>query len=200
MWRKLGKPYKFIAAFLGIAGLLLIFWKIIALLYLHLLVAIAKPIWSVFNSPVQLEIRDNILRFIYLQISPEPMSFSVNKSDEIYLNLILVVSLYSALWIIVKKKILYPFLVSLGILFVVHELILYLYSYTGIWEFADSLDYNSQKELLNNILNLFPKVKANLFNQLIFHWNAWGWDVVPLILWLGGAYKLILPEITKKKR
>lgn len=200
MWKKLPKPYKFIFTFLVIAGLLLISWKIITILYLYLLVYFAKPIWSVFGYPVQLAIRDNVLHFVYMKIALEPISFSVHQSDEIYLNLIIMLALFGATFLIFERKIKYSFLFSLVIIFIIHEFVLYMYAYTNIWEFADSLDINNNKELINNISGFFSKSTAGFFDNLLFHWNAYGWDVVPLILWIFGIYKFIFPRIFLSKQ
>jgi len=199
MWKKLPKPFRFILIFFVISGILLILWKIISILYLYLLVAIASPIWNFCDYPVQMVIRDHILHFIYRALNQEPLTFIVYKVDEIYLNLVLVLALFGATWLTLKKKILCSFIFSLGILFVIHELVLYAYSYTHIWEFAHNLDPNLQKKFITIISHLFSKTAANFLNHFLSHWNAWGWDVIPLILWLGGIYKFILSRIPSVK-
>ena len=138
MWKNLPKPFKFILYFLGISAVLVGLWKLIAIAYLYLLAGIAKPVWSLFGYPVQLVIKDNILHFVYTKISQEPISFSVLKADEIYLNLVLMAGLFGASYLTIRKKILRPAFVSFGILFIIHEFILFIYFILAITYFSIS--------------------------------------------------------------
>lgn len=199
MWKKLPKPFKFIICFLVISGLLVVLWKVFAIPYLYLLVGIAKPIWSIFDYPVQLVIKDKILRFVYIKITSEPISFSVYQVDEIYLNIVLIGALFGATWLTIQKKILRSALLSFGILFVIHEFVLYAYSYTNIWEYIGSEDYKIQEMVIQSVYQFFSKSKSNYLEHFLFHWNAWGWDVIPLILWLGSIYKFIPSRIHSVK-
>ena len=189
MWKKPVK--RFILSFVIISGLLTALWKIISIPYLYLLVFIAKPIWSIFNYPVQLAIEDKILKFVYTNISTEPISFSVFQADEIYLNLVLLVALFVSTWIAAKKHFIGRAFISLGILFVFHEIILFAYSYTNIWEYVKGVDNKVLGGLINSVNQYFPGKTAEFFDYFLFHWNAWGWDVLPLILWLISTYKFM---------
>ena len=191
MWKNLPKQFKFILYFLGISAVLVGFWKLIAIAYLYLLAGIAKPVWSLFGYPVQLVIKDNILHFVYIKISQEPISFSVLKADEIYLNLVLIAGLFGASYLTSRKKILRDAIISLGILFVIHEFILFIYSYTNIWEYIGSAETEIQETLTPAILMFFSSSTANNLNYILFHWNTWGWDVIPLMLWLAWINKFI---------
>jgi len=197
MLKKQKELYKFIIYFLFISALLTVFWKIISILYIHLLVIIAKPIWSIFGYPVQLVIKENILSFVYIKIAQEPMSFDVHNVDEIYLNLVLLGAFFGATWFTISKKIIPQTIFSFGILFFIHEVVLYIYSYTNIWEYIVNEEYKIQKTLIPSISQFFSVSAADILNHVLFHWNAWGWDVIPFVLWLVSIYKFILPKKQK---
>ena len=192
MWKKTAK--KFIFSFLIIAGVLTALWKFISIPYLYLLVLIAKPVWSFFDYPVQLVIKDNLLKFVYTNISTEPISFSVFQADEIYLNLVLLIALFGATWITLKKKLISQALISAGVLFIIHEIVLFAYSFSTIREYVKSAAPDIQSILLPYVNQFFPDSTAGYFDHFLFQWNAWGWDVLPLLLWLISSYKLFISK------
>lgn len=191
MWKKLHLSFKFLLCFLALSGILVILWKFIEILYLNALVIVARPIWSVFQYPVQAVIQDKVLHFLYRGLGNEPLSFGVFKSDEIYLNLVMLLALFGAAKLTIKQNILRSLVYSVCILFVIHEFILFAYSYTHIWGFIETQDISIQEKLMPLISQRFSKSAANFLDTILYHWNTWGWDVVPLILWIGGTYKSV---------
>ncbi|MCL5019225.1 MAG: hypothetical protein M1426_01945 [Patescibacteria group bacterium] len=191
MWKKLPLPYSFLLYFIILAGILLIFWNAIDVVYLYLLVLVAQPIWSVFQYPVQLVIQNNILHFVYGELAGESLSFNLPDADEIYLNLILLIAFFGSTGLTTQKMCIRQFIYSLLILFTIHEFILFAYSYTHIWEYIGTQNVAVQEKLVPLISQKFSKVTADFLSIILYHWNTWGWDVVPLVLWIGGIYKTV---------
>ena len=199
MLKNIQKPYKFIILFLAFAFALLISWSIIYKPYLYFLVGAGNPVWSVLGFPVKMELTGNTLHFIYIFTGRSPLSFTVHDANEIYMNLILLISLMGAARVILKVKLLKPCLISIAVLFLVHIFVLYAYAYTHIWTFVDTQNPELQNNLLPHISVLFSRSVSDILNGLLFHWNTWGWDVLPLALWLGSTRKSLSDLMPRKK-
>jgi hypothetical protein len=141
--------------------------------------------WGFFNFPVKAVLNEGILHFLYYFPAHDPLSFSVHDADKIYLNLIILLSLIGATWFTFKRKILKSALISLFLLYVFHIFILFLYAYTHIWEFLELQSPEVQKELGRHVADVFTKDISDMLLTIRFHWNTWGWDVSPLLIWLG---------------
>ncbi len=183
------KPIKFLIYFVLSSVILLIFWKIIDLLYMHLLVFTGNIVWRFFDLAVVMDISESGLHFIYRFATRESLSFTVHDADKVYLNLIILFSLVGATRLATGVKIAKAALISFAALFVIHFFMLTGYAYSHIWTFIGTQEADVQRRLIPLVTPLFSHNAADFFEYVLWHWNTWGWDVLPLLLWFALIYK-----------
>ena len=197
MLQKQSKKLLFLGEFLLIAGILYLWWDLLSVIYIYILAALLNPFCSLLEYPVALNITDGVLHFIYDGLTKTPVSFTVHDASEIYLNLILFIALWGALWWYNQKIRLKFFILGLLILYVCHGTILFAYTFSGIHVFAGNIQGPAREEVVALINKTFPIQLNNLLQVIVFHWNTWGWDTIPLLLWLPGIFKVYTEDSEK---
>jgi hypothetical protein len=188
MRKEISKPFRFVLYFAAVSAVLLFFWKIIHLFYLRLLVFTGNPVWKLMDFPVRMDITGDQLHFIYRFVLRDPLSFTVYDADEIYLNLIILIALIGATRFSTGMRVMKPASVASCALFVIHFILLTAYAYTHIWTFTKAQEADAGRELLRHVSPLFSERVAGYLDSVLFHWNTWGWDVIPLLIWAAALY------------
>lgn len=185
--------HNFFLRFLGIAGVSLLFWKPFSFLYLHIIAPVTNGVLSLFSGSAHLQIIDGILKFQYGSITPQLLQFSVRDVDQIYLNIIVFFALVFSSWKIPLKYRMKFCFSGLGVLILVHIGILSMYTYTTIWDYVSSQPEAVRASLMDTTDAHFPESLTGIFRRILYLWNSWGWDVIPLLLWLPIGFKQFTP-------
>ena len=146
----------------------------------HLL---GKPILAVSGYPLKLVVEDNELHFIYSNILEQPQKFPVYEADQIFLNLIVISSLFGATCFTFEKRILKKFLFSILMLMVMHIIVIFAYAYAHIWNTVLTQPHEVQVVIISVLTRYFSQPVSVFCGKLTFHWNMWGWDVIPVFIW-----------------
>ncbi len=174
----------FFLSFIGIAILALLIWEHVSALYLQILAPITNAVASVINPAAQVHIIAGILQFEYTGITPQLLQFSVKDVDQIYLNSVVFFTLIVSSFRVPVRFRLKNYVIGQFLLSGVHVSLLIMYTYTNIWDFVGMQPEASQKLMQNGLEILFPSGITELFETIIYYWNTWEWDVLPLIFWL----------------
>ena len=51
-----------------------------------------------------------------------------------------------------------------------------------------------RETLLPAVSKFFSSSTAYYLDKILFHWNTWGWDVLPLVLWLAFTYNYLFKK------
>lgn len=124
----------FFLRLLVISACLLLLWKPVSLVYVHLVTTISNIIYSIFSYKPALIVVGGITKISYPQIGEEQLVFSINDIDQIFLNIIVFTALTAS-----SNRAPLDFRLKLAlkggaILLIAHIIVLYLYSYVTIWE------------------------------------------------------------------
>lgn len=184
MFQKLKKPLKFLIIFSVSSFLLLVIWEYISVLYLNFLVIFGNPVLSILNYPLKLTVENNNLQFIFFKINSFPLKYTVYETGEIYLNLIILISLFSATYMVISKRIYKELVISLIVIFILHEIIVYSYAYSHIWNVVSSQSDEIKNVMSSRVSKYFSYTTAHILDKVNYHWGAWGWDLTPVILWI----------------
>ncbi len=199
MCKRISKNIRFIVVLFVFSGVSLAAWDYISFVYLHLITFLGNPVWAVLDYSVKMTIQAGSLHFVYQNITAEPLSFTVNRVEDIYLNIVVIISLFGASFFTIKKDILKALLVSAVTLLIIHEILLFAYSYTNIWIFLESQGQTMKNSLEPAVSANFPKSTSDFFSTVIFHYNSWGWNAFPLVLWFIGVQKELTSKISAFK-
>ena len=123
------------------------------------------------------------LHFVYRFPLHESLSFTVGDIDEVYLNLLILPALFGAARFALGIRVIKPLLFALAVIFVIHVSVLTAYAVTHIWTFTLAQDPEFQRQLVRHVAGEFPRGAAVWLKKLLYHWNAWGWDVIPVMIW-----------------
>ncbi|MFC1731464.1 hypothetical protein ACFL6I_14190 [candidate division KSB1 bacterium] len=174
----------FFLRFLISSLILLVIWKPVSVLYLHFISSVSGLFFRVFDHAVSLVIADGVLKMMYPSVGGTPLQFSMGEADQIFLNIIVFVSLVlSSYRVVLKKRIVYG-IAALGILGLIHVFVIYMYTDVTIWDFIAGQPDQAKSMMTLQANAYFSGRNTELFRYLLFNWNSWGWDVIPLLLWL----------------
>ncbi len=174
----------FFLRFLLAAAIFLLIWKPFSLVYMHFIVFLSEVISSIFYPYMDIRIIDGITKFQYNNITTQQLQFSVNDIDQIFLNLIVFLSLmFGSFRVSLRKKIKH-IIIGVSILAAIHLFVTNMYVYTTIWDYVLSQPDDLKTELILRVNGYFSQEMTGLYRKFLFNWNSWGWDVIPLLLWL----------------
>lgn len=186
----------FIVRFLAITATGLLLWKPLSVVYLHIITPLTNTVLSIAGSSVQLLIIDGVLKFQYDSVASQLLQFSVNDVDQIYLNILVFFGLVMSSYFLSAKYRVKYLLAGLGLLTVTHVAVLSMYTYTTIWDYVLAQPEALQASMYQRTDTQFSAQFTGVVREIIYLWNAWGWDVIPLLLWL----PLGIKHYTKNKK
>jgi hypothetical protein len=187
-WRTL------LVKFFLIALALLIAWAPFSHAYLWLLYAVGQPAFLLPDWSVQVIMEQGALKFLVPLPTGNPLHFTVGDIEEVFLNIVLLIALYGAVFRRPAGGWMRSFAISGLALLCVHALLLILYAATSLPNLLATSGIPGGIEAAATIQHALPGPIMALAQPLLFHWHAWGWDVLPLLLWLpvsglGAIYK-----------
>ncbi len=175
--------HNFFIRFLICALFLLIIWKPFSLLYLHTITFFSNVFFQVIEHSVNLFLEGEVIKMQYPAIGSTPLRFSMSDPDQIFMNIIVFAALViSSYRVPVTKRIKYSAF-SLIILFFIHMSVIYMYTITTIWDYVASQPDSLRPFLSDQVGQYFSDSMTETYRYVIFNWNSWGWDVIPLLLW-----------------
>ena len=189
----------FLVRFLLISFLILLLWKPLSYIFMLFLGYLIKCVFKIIGNGIDIKIISQNIFFDYSEIFSQDISFPVQNIDQIYLNIIIIFSLlFSTPGITIKKRTRYFFFFFLVMSFV-YTMIFYMYSFTFLKDYIAAHYSNLDEQVLRIFRESFPESKMRLYDKLLFHWNSWGWDVIPLFLWLPLGYKRVI-KLTQRQQ
>ena len=183
MFQKMKKPLNFLLLMSLSNLILLLLWKYISVFYLNIIVILGNPVLSLFYYPLKLAVENNNLQFVYMKINSVPLNYTVYDSGEIFLNITILLSLFSATFFVFRKKIYKEFLISILVIFLIHEMLVWSYAYSHIWNVVSAQGEEVKNILIPEVSKYFSNSTANVLDKINYHWGAWGWDIVPVAIW-----------------
>ncbi|MCP4728241.1 MAG: hypothetical protein GY863_24590 [bacterium] len=189
----------FFLRFLAAAGFFLLIWKPFSIAYMHTIVFFSDTVTGIFYPYMDIAIIDGITKFRYSNITAQQLQFSVNDIDQIFLNIIVFLSLiFSSYRIDLKSRVKHA-AIGIAILAAIHIFVINMYAYTTIWDYVLSQPAELSSELMARTGTYFSKGVTDIYRRLLFNWNSWGWDVVPLLLWIPAGLIQFLPLVDRLK-
>jgi hypothetical protein len=73
------------------------------------------------------------------------------------------------------------------LLLVVHGYLLTLYALTSVPGLVLTAGIPGADRIAAAIAGGMPGLSPGTAGRLLFHWHTWGWDTLPLLLWLPGS-------------
>lgn len=168
---------------LGISMLLLVLWEPLSFLYIYLVSGCTEIIFSITGYPVDLNVEAGVLKMIFPPFMGDPLRFSMENADHIFLNILMFTALYASSYKIpIGNRLKSGFSLATILLFV-HICVVYMYTSTTITDYMNSQSVHL-KTAADLYLSTFPAGSPVIFKSLMFHWNSWGWDLIPILLWI----------------
>jgi len=183
---------QFFIRFLCVSFIFLLLWKPFSLaltvFYGHLFSLILK----IFQSDISAQVVSKNIVFDYSTIFSRDIRFPVGDIDQVFLNVIIMVSLFISTPGLKPKKTLLYILILFGIMSCLYLFIFHMYSHTFLRIYMSQYYTQLDEQILQTFRDKFPESTMRLYDKILFHWNSWGWDVTPLILWLPVGYKKVI--------
>jgi len=176
--------YNFFIRFLAGSLFLLIIWKPVSTLYLHVISAAANAFFTIIGHSVSLYVEGDVLNMLYPPIARETLSFAMRDADQIFLNLIVLAALIFSSHRVARIRRLKYGAISVILLAFIHVLVVCSYTYVTIWNYVGTLTEPLRSEVTARASVYFSESYATVYEYIIFNWNSWRWDVIPLLLWI----------------
>ncbi|MFC1564983.1 hypothetical protein ACFL6G_08615 [candidate division KSB1 bacterium] len=187
----------FFIRFLVLSAVFLLIWKPISFVYMHIIAFFSNILTGLIHPYLDISVIDGILKFRYNNISAQILQFSVNEVEQVFLNLIVFLCLMISSYRVDLKPRLKYLTAGLLILILIHVFVINMYAYTTIWDYVLNLPDEIKAGLIPRIEMYFSGGITNIYRKLLFNWNSWGWDVIPLLLWLPAGLLQFQPVIRK---
>ena len=190
------KRLQFLVKFLIISMIFLVLWKPLSIAIMYFLGFLATGVFEISGTGIDVKIISGSLYFDYTEVFSQNISFPLRDIDQIYLNIIILFSLLiSTPNLSLQKRVRYM-AICLFIMTCIYILILHIYSYTFLRDYLTAKSLTLDENIMIIFRENFSEGRIKFYEKILFHWNSWGWDVIPLFLWLPAGYKrvIILPR------
>jgi len=186
------KRIQFLFRFLIISMIFLVLWKPLSFAIMHFLGFLATGVFEITHTGIDVKIVSGSLYFDYTEVFSQSISFPLQDIDQIYLNIIILFSLLiSTPDLSLQKRVRYM-AICFVIMTCVYILIFHIYSYTFLRDYLTAKSLTFDENVMIIFREKFSEGRIKFYEKILFHWNSWGWDVIPLFLWLPVGYKRVI--------